>query len=118
MPSRTKPTAQARQLADALAGAQAVMRDDFASGLWSLSPIRELIRRWFGHQLALALVIHVVQLTDTGAQKVSYQGSKQEIKKLNQWQGEEFLDINLEARHIRATVYLTDYLNSMPPSTT
>jgi hypothetical protein len=72
VPSRTKPTAQARQLADALAGAQAV-RDNFASGLWSWSPMRELIRRRFEHQLAL--VIHVVQLTDTRAQKVSYQGS-------------------------------------------
>ncbi|WP_169928981.1 hypothetical protein [Macromonas bipunctata] len=56
----------------------------------------ELIRHRFEHQLALALVIHVVQLTDTKAQKVG--GFVPRLDKETQsTQGEEFLDINLEA---------------------
>lgn len=88
---------------------------------------KSLLEALAPHELTLALE-GVDELAEQGcgllvravlshsAQEV--QGSKQEIKKLNQWQGEEFLDINLEAHHIRATVYLTDYLNSTSHSTT
>ena len=99
--------AQMRWLAQAVTDGTP-QQHGFASGLWTLSLMRELILRQFGHKLALASVGRIMRLMGITVQKPLYRAWQQDAHKVKQWESEEFPAIKREARQTGATVYFAD----------
>ena len=99
--------AQMRWLAQAVTDGTP-QQHGFASGLWTLSLMRELIQRQFGHKLALASVGRIMRLMGITVQKPLYRAWQQDAHKVKQWESEEFPAIKREARQTGATVYFAD----------
>ncbi len=72
---------------------QTPLEHGFEVGLWTLSILREHIRRQFGHTLSLSSVSRVMSLLGITVQK---------------WETEEFPAIKQQAREQGATVFFAD----------
>lgn len=70
--------------------------------------MRELIRRQFGHQLALASVSCFMRLIGITVQKPLYRAWQQDPERVRQWETVEFPAIKQQAREAGATVYFAD----------
>lgn len=76
--------------------------------LWTLSLIRELIRRQFGKSLALASVSRIMKLLGFSVQKPLYEAWQQAPVLVRRWEAEIYPEIRAEARRIGATIYFAD----------
>jgi transposase len=76
--------------------------------LWTLSLIRELIRRHLGKTLALSSVSRIMKLLGFSAQKPLYEAWQQDPVLVRQWETETYPGIRAEARRIGATIYFAD----------
>jgi transposase len=76
--------------------------------LWTLSLIRELIRRHLGKTLALSSVSRIMKLLGFLAQKPLYEAWQQDPVLVRQWETETYPGIRAEARRIGATIYFAD----------
>jgi len=76
--------------------------------LWTLSLIRELIRRHLGKTLALSSVSRIMKLLGFSAQKPLYQAWQQDPVLVRQWETESYPEIRAEARRMGATIYFAD----------
>lgn len=76
--------------------------------LWTLSLIRELIRRQFGKSLALASVSRIMKLLGFSVQKPLYEAWQQDPVLVRQWEAEIYPEIRAEARRVGATIYFAD----------
>ena len=77
-------------------------------GLWTLSILRELIRRQFGHTMSLSSVSRVMSLLGIMVQKPLYGAWQQDRERVRKWETEEFPAIKKEARELGATVFFAD----------
>lgn len=98
---------QMRWLAQAVTD-QTPLDHGFEVGLWTLSLMRELIRRQFGHTLALASVSRAMRLLGITVQKPLYRAWQQDPQRVRQWEAEEFPAIKQQARESGATVFFAD----------
>lgn len=98
---------QMRWLAQAVTD-QTPLAHGFDVGLWTLSLMRELIRRQFGHTLALASVSRVMRLLGITVQKPLYRAWQQDPERVRQWESEDFPAIKQQARALGATVFFAD----------
>lgn len=80
----------------------------FPYALWTLSLIRELIRRHLGKSLALASVSRIMKLLGFSAQKPLYEAWQQDAQLVRRWQREVYPGIRAEARRLGATIYFAD----------
>lgn len=80
----------------------------FEFGLWTLSLIRELIKREFGKSLSLPSVSRVMKLLGFSAQKPLYQAWQQDPVLVRQWETETYPAIKAAAHAAGATVYFAD----------
>jgi transposase len=93
--------------------AQAV-RDDtplqwkFDFALWTLSIIRELIRRQFGKTLSNATVSHVMRILGFTVQRPLYRAWQQDATLVERWRAEDYPAIQAEAKAVGATIYFAD----------
>ncbi len=93
--------------------AQAV-RDDtplqwkFDFALWTLSIIRELIRRQFGKPLSNATVSHVMRILGFSVQRPLYRAWQQDATLVERWRAEDYPAIQAEAKAVGATIYFAD----------
>jgi len=76
--------------------------------LWTLSLIRELIRRHLGKTLALSSVSRIMKLLGFSAQKPLYEAWQQDPVLVRQWETETYPEIRAEARRVGATIYFAD----------
>lgn len=76
--------------------------------LWTLSLIRELIRRHLGKTLALSSVSRIMKLLGFSAQKPLYDAWQQDPVLVRQWETETYPEIRAEARRVGATIYFAD----------
>lgn len=76
--------------------------------LWTLSLIRELIRRHLGKTLALSSVSRIMKLLGFSAQKPLYQAWQQDPVLVRKWETETYPAIRAEARQTGATIYFAD----------
>lgn len=80
----------------------------FAFGLWTLSLLRELIKREFGKSLVLESVRRIMILMGFSAQKPLYQAWQQDPELVKKWETETYPTIKEEARVAGATIYFAD----------
>lgn len=80
----------------------------FPYALWTLSLIREMIRRRLGKQLALASVSRIMKVIGFTAQKPLYQAWQQDQELVRRWEREIYPEIRSEARRVGATIYFAD----------
>ncbi|MDD2807945.1 MAG: winged helix-turn-helix domain-containing protein, partial [Patescibacteria group bacterium] len=87
---------------------QTLLQHGFEVGLWTLSLMRELIRRQFGHTLALASVSRVIRLLGITVQKPLYRAWQQDPVHVHQCVSQEFPAIKQRARALGAMVFFAD----------
>jgi transposase len=80
----------------------------FEFGLWTLSLLRELIKREFGKSLVLESVRRIMILMGFSAQKPLYQAWQQDPELVKKWETEIYPSIKEEARAAGATIYFAD----------
>ena len=80
----------------------------FEFGLWTLSLLRELIKREFGKSLVLESVRRIMILMGFSAQKPLYQAWQQDPELVKKWETETYPTIKEEARAAGATIYFAD----------
>ena len=80
----------------------------FEFGLWTLSLLRELIKREFGKSLVLESVRRIMILMGFSAQKPLYQAWQQDPELVKKWATETYPAIKEEARAAGATIYFAD----------
>ncbi len=80
----------------------------FAFGLWTLSLIRELIKREFGKSLVLESVRRIMKLLGFSAQKPLYQAWQQDAALVEKWEAETYPTIKEAAHAEGATIYFAD----------
>lgn len=98
---------QMQSLAQAVTD-QTPLQHGFEVGLWTLSILRELIRRQFGHTMSLSSVSRVMSLLGITVQKPLYRAWQQDPERVRQWETEEFPAIKKQARAQGATVFFAD----------
>jgi len=76
--------------------------------LWTLSLIREVIRRKFGKTLALGSVSRIMKLLGFSAQKPLYEAWQQDPVLVRQWESETYPEIRAVARRVGARIYFVD----------
>ena len=81
---------------------------NFEFGLWTLSLLRELIKREFGKSLSLESVRRIMKLLGFSAQKPLYQAWQQDPELVKKWEDETYPAIKEEARVEGANVYFAD----------
>ena len=77
---------------------QTPLQHGFEVGLWTLSILRELIRRQFGQTMALSSVSRVMSLLGITVQKPLYRAWQQDPERVRKWETEEFPAIKQQAR--------------------
>ena len=87
---------------------QTPLQHGFEVGLWTLSILRELIRRQFGHTMSLSSVSRVMSLLGITVQKPLYRAWQQDPERVRKWETEEFPAIKKQARAQDATVFFAD----------
>ncbi len=80
----------------------------FEFGLWTLSLLRELIKREFGKSLVLESVRRIMILMGFSAQKPLYQAWQQDPELVKKWETETYPTIKEEARAAGATIYFAE----------
>jgi transposase len=98
---------QMQSLAQAVTD-QTPLQHGFEVGLWTLSILRELIRRQFGHTMSLSSVSRVMSLLGITVQKPLYRAWQQDPERVRKWETEEFPAIKKQAREQGATVFFAD----------
>lgn len=81
---------------------------DLEFGLWTLSLLRELIKREFGKPLALESVRRIMKLMGFSAQKPLYQAWQQDPELVKKWETEAYPAIKEEAKTAGANIYFAD----------
>ena len=76
--------------------------------LWTLSLIREVIRRQFGKTLALGSVSRIMKLLGFSVQKPLYEAWQQDPVLVRQWESEIYPEIRAQARRVGARIYFAD----------
>lgn len=76
--------------------------------LWTLSPIRELIRRHLGKSLTRASVSRIMKLLGFTAQKPLYRAWQQDPELLRSWKVETYPEIRRRAHERGATICFAD----------
>ena len=98
---------QVQSLAQAVTD-QTPLQHGFEVGLWTLSIMRELIRRQFGHTMSLSSVSRVMSLLSSMDQKSLYRAWQQDPERVGQWETEEFPAIKKQAREQGVTMFFAD----------
>lgn len=80
----------------------------FEFALWTLSIIRDLIKRQFGKTLSTATVSKVMRLLGFTVQRPLYRAWQQDAVLVETWRKEVFPRIQAEARQAGATIYFAD----------
>lgn len=80
----------------------------FEFALWTLSIIRELLKREFGVSLAISTVHRIMKLLGFSAQKPLYQAWQQDEVLVKQWERDTFPAIRKQAKAEGATIYFAD----------
>ena len=88
--------------------AQTPLQHGFEVGLWTLSILRELIRRQFGQTMALSSVSRIMSLLGISVQKLLYRAWQQDPELVRKWETEEFPVIKKQARAQGATMFFAD----------
>ena len=87
---------------------QTPLQHGFEVGLWTLSILRELIRRQFGHTMSLSSVSRVMSLLGITVQKPLYRAWQQDPERVRKWETKEFPAIKQQAREQDAAVFFAD----------
>lgn len=96
-----------RWIADAVRG-KTPLQWKFEFALWTLSILRELIRRQFGKTLSKATVSKVMRMLGFTVQRPLYRAWQQDAVLVGRWQKEDFPAIQAEAKAVGATIYFAD----------
>lgn len=98
---------QMQSLAQAVTD-QTPLQHGFEVVLWTLSILRELIRRQFGHTMSLSSVSRVLLLLGITVHKPLYLAWQQDPERVRKWEIEEFPAIKQQARAQGAMVFFVD----------
>lgn len=98
---------QMRWIADAVRG-KTPLQWKFEFALWTLSIIRELVRRQFGKTLSTATVAKVMRMLGFTVQRPLYRAWQQDAVLVERWRKEDFPAIQAEAKRVGATIYFAD----------
>jgi len=80
----------------------------FPYALWTLSLIRELIRRHLGKSLTPASVSRIMKLLGFTPQKPLYRAWQQDAELVRRWEAETYPEIRRRAQERGATIYFAD----------
>ena len=87
---------------------QSPLQMKFEFGLWTLSLIRELIRRQFGKALSKGTVSRVMRILGFTPQRPLYRAWQQDPVLVEKWQAEDFPKLRAQARQAGAVIYFAD----------